>query len=90
MPCDCCERGSIENCGYYPVYSYDAYTMEHDATCEGLISGTPGDYIILKCKIRLGIYWLFNDIPTDKETAWNEEEGLETWDDLSWGSPGPE
>ena len=82
MPCGECERGMITDCGFMPTFSYDAYSMEHDVTCKGFIPGTPGDFVILSCKIRLGIFWLFSPIT-------EENEGLETWDDLSMGIPWP-
>jgi hypothetical protein len=67
MPCDCCERGEMEPCGYEPVY-FDQWTnggLEYDAACDGYIPGDPGDYMVDRCKVRLGIHWLFNEVKTE-------------------------
>lgn len=75
MPCDGCERGCMDPCGfepsYSPTYSEEFCGAEIDAFCDGYIPGDPGDYMIDKCKIRLGIYWLFNEPAQER----NEEPG---------------
>jgi hypothetical protein len=41
------------------VYHQDPFEGDWDASCKGFIYGDPGTFIIEKCKIRLGFFWLF-------------------------------
>ena len=41
MPCDSCIARCALMCGHTPCYSYDAYNMEDNTSCEGFEFGDP-------------------------------------------------
>jgi hypothetical protein len=57
----------MDDCGYEPVY-FSSYSEEFcgaevDAGCDGFIKGDPGEYLLDRCKVRLGLHWLHELIP---------------------------